>query len=407
MNTELLSRALRHQADEYVPGEGTLPGVLQRSRQRRARRRLAAAGGVAATVGGVAAFVSSGMFASHPVTGPAATDAPLTVAVLNNAPIAARSWAAQTSLGTRLFVWGGQTASLPENATPDSASAFLDDGALYDPARNAWTVTPTSELSPRSHAVAIWTGSEVLVAGGRDERHTVASAALFNPATNRWHSLPDSPNCPLFGEVAGGTVVTLGRCNAEGSDTSLFDISSRTWTSGVESPLGIPQQLVPIEETLYAVDEDGDIAAWTNGRWSTVPSISSSAEEPPLLGAVDGQLTAVLRTSTSTGDHGDVYVLNQSHWDHVSTLGVAPSSTSPLPASVASGMIWASDVGICRWDGQQSDCVTGSDSSTLPASETAFVAAEGRIYLWGGEVVPAGGGMAHPTSGGIEIFMHP
>ena len=62
-----------------------------------------------------------------------------------------------------MIVWGG-----------NDGESDLDTGGRYDPASDTWTATNADETAPtarRSHT-AVWTGTEMIVWGGRSEEHT-------------------------------------------------------------------------------------------------------------------------------------------------------------------------------------------------------------------------------------------
>ena len=73
-----------------------------------------------------------------------------------------------------------------------------------------WSALPASPLSPREAALGLWTGREVLLIGGSDappcpasascveDRTPLVDGAAFDPATNRWRTIADSP-VPLVG----------------------------------------------------------------------------------------------------------------------------------------------------------------------------------------------------------------
>ena len=80
--------------------------------------------------------------------------------------------------GDRVIVWGGTDIGVRETEA-------VTGGALYDPAADAWTpMVSAGAPSPRERAAAIWTGSELIVWGGRDlgsgQRH---DGARFTPAS--------------------------------------------------------------------------------------------------------------------------------------------------------------------------------------------------------------------------------
>jgi len=137
-----------------------------------------------------------------------------------------RQRAAAAWTGSKLFIWGGQN---PQGA--------LDDGALYDPKTDTWTMLPTTNapsarvdavaiamkndkvlvwgggpdnnnmglntgklydlitsawldvaVAPigRRNPIAIWTGSKVLLWGGTSGGAAIAGGAMYEPITNKW-----------------------------------------------------------------------------------------------------------------------------------------------------------------------------------------------------------------------------
>ena len=78
--------------------------------------------------------------------------------------------------GTRLIVWGGK-----------AGNGALGTGASYDPVGNTWTALPTTLApSPRWGHVAFWTGREMLVFGGEDAGGALSTGAAYDPGANRW-----------------------------------------------------------------------------------------------------------------------------------------------------------------------------------------------------------------------------
>jgi N-acetylneuraminic acid mutarotase len=87
-----------------------------------------------------------------------------------------------------LFVWSGQASS--------NDSQLDDAGAMYDPTTNTWATLPSSPLTERVGATAVWTGQQVLVFGGRVSGTTLQLAsdnASYDPSTRAWALLPTAP----------------------------------------------------------------------------------------------------------------------------------------------------------------------------------------------------------------------
>ena len=81
--------------------------------------------------------------------------------------------------GSQLIVWGGR-----------SGSSFYNNGGIYDPAADTWTgVSKTDAPSSRSGHVAVWTGSEMVIYGGEDSSGALATGGAYDPASNTWRSL--------------------------------------------------------------------------------------------------------------------------------------------------------------------------------------------------------------------------
>jgi hypothetical protein len=122
--------------------------------------------------------------------------------------------------GHQVIMWGGGCCG--------GANA---DGAAYTPAASTWRELPPSPL-PARYATGVWTGSEVIIAGGSRPMRIAAGfpgafadAAAYNPTTHTWRTLPPMPQ-PRFGATAvwdgtealflGGTLANGHRPTASG-----------------------------------------------------------------------------------------------------------------------------------------------------------------------------------------------
>ena len=98
---------------------------------------------------------------------------------LTNAP-SGRWGHAAVWTGREMIVWGGRRSFAPgENK---------NDGALYDPATDAWRpMSREGAPAPRSQMAAVWTGEELLVWGGwTDGGACPSSGGSYNPRTDKW-----------------------------------------------------------------------------------------------------------------------------------------------------------------------------------------------------------------------------
>ena len=118
------------------------------------------------------------------------------------APIDARTNAVALWTGTEVLIWGGRTDEV------------LADGAAYNPATQTWRVLAPSPLSARSNAAAAWTGSEMVVLGGLDDaRREVSGGGAYDPATDSWRELNGFAGATDFSSVAvwtGSEIIVVG-----------------------------------------------------------------------------------------------------------------------------------------------------------------------------------------------------
>ena len=144
-------------------------------------------------------------------------------------------------------MWGGLEAG------PLHTSAFIPDGALYDPAQRRWTKIPAAPLPALGSAQAVWVNGTVLVIGqSPGDRPITAYAAEFDPKTDTWLRLPDLPvvrgNQRLQVKVASsGTdayVISYNSSQVSGKNAGFtFNVDSfelpagsHTWQPLVGSP---------------------------------------------------------------------------------------------------------------------------------------------------------------------------
>jgi hypothetical protein len=129
---------------------------------------------------------------------------------------------------------------------------MLNDGALYDPAQDAWT--PLADLDapePRMLAASAWDGRRFFVWGGLSESGApLGSGGFYTPSTGRWSpATPAGAPAPRFGHsivaTGAGFLVWGGDDGslAAFSDGGLSDPDTGLWTplsdlGGVAAPTG-------------------------------------------------------------------------------------------------------------------------------------------------------------------------
>jgi hypothetical protein len=101
----------------------------------------------------------------------------------------ARSHHVAVWTGTQMFVWGGK----------DASGSPLTTGGLYDPAKKTWTPTSAPTGAARYDATAVWDDADklVLIWGGRTAPNSYLGDGLaYDPAKDTWSALCPSGTAP-------------------------------------------------------------------------------------------------------------------------------------------------------------------------------------------------------------------
>ena len=98
---------------------------------------------------------------------------PWTATTTSNAP-SARTGHTAVWTGSEMIVWGGRTGN------------FFKSGGRYDPTTDSWTATSLDNApTGSSSSTAVWTGSEMIVWGGNAE----TSGGRYNPSADSWTAI--------------------------------------------------------------------------------------------------------------------------------------------------------------------------------------------------------------------------
>jgi N-acetylneuraminic acid mutarotase len=132
-----------------------------------------------------------------------------------------------------MIVWGGATAAAQTSNT--------NSGAMYDPAAFEWTDTSVVNVpSPRRDHTAVWTGSEMLVWGGRhgSANGALATGGRFDPATNTWQPIAtaDAPEARYQHTAVwtGSEMIVWGGVASTGlpiKSGASYDPATDSWTT--------------------------------------------------------------------------------------------------------------------------------------------------------------------------------
>ena len=102
-------------------------------------------------------------------------------------PLSRRFGATGIWTGTEAIIWGGGAA-----LTSNSAQTY-SDGAGWNPESNTWRSIAESPLQSRRMHVAGWTGTEMLVWGGDDAGESLNDGAAYDPTSDSWRPIAQSP----------------------------------------------------------------------------------------------------------------------------------------------------------------------------------------------------------------------
>jgi N-acetylneuraminic acid mutarotase len=140
--------------------------------------------------------------------------------------------------GSEMIVWGGRTPVIDAGA--------MNSGGVYDPVTNTWRpVSTLNAPSPRAFHTAIWTGNLLIVWGGQDgHTHDIGGGGIYDPGTDTWvrtssvgePSARDSHTAVWTGSrmIVWGGFGTMGTVRTGG----VFDPDTNAWkpTSTTASP---------------------------------------------------------------------------------------------------------------------------------------------------------------------------
>jgi len=239
--------------------------------------------------------------------------------------------------GEELLLWGGHSGSIISNDAASLGQSQADGvGLRLDSLRSPevaeeWSALAPSPLSAREEHVAVWTGTEMIVWGGRfqpggavtegedggvfvtETSSDVGLAGLrdgaaYNPTTDSWRPIPDAPFGGVYKHRAvwtGTEMVVVGPSPTSGSfDAAAFDPVSDSWrrleAPEISSGAGITEFIATDDRLLLfagsPVDDTADTTVFafdtSAEQWTT---LSTLADVPRVTGAVviDGSVRAV------------------------------------------------------------------------------------------------------------------
>jgi hypothetical protein len=146
-------------------------------------------------------------------------------------PIDGRTEFGMVWTGREAVIWGGYESSPKKSVF---IAAAPRGGAAYDPATDRWRIVPDAPIPGRGSAVMAWTGTEVLVFGGRIGEQARLDGAAWNPVSGRWRTIAEAP----FGGAEPVGAWLDGRLYVVTSDAAAFyDPATDRWTLLPAAPI--------------------------------------------------------------------------------------------------------------------------------------------------------------------------
>jgi len=163
------------------------------------------------------------------------------VDAFNHRVLSYGTWFSAASMATAR---SGHTASLLSNGKVVVAGGFSGPGStlasaeLYDPATNAWSAAASMATARGGHTATLLSNGKLLVVGGWNNLALLASAELYDPATNAWSAASNMATA-RSGHTAtllsNGKVLVAGGWNGGVplASAELFDPATNTWSAAV------------------------------------------------------------------------------------------------------------------------------------------------------------------------------
>ncbi len=305
--------------------------------------------------------------------------------------------------GTHMLIWGGYYYG--------SSSVYLDNGGRYDPTIDAWLPTSTINApSGRFSHEAVWTGSRMIVWGGRGAGQ-VDTGGQYDPVGDVWTptTVQGAPG-PAQEHTAvwtGSQMIVWGGSGGGMDRGGRYNPTTDSWTptSTGQAPVtgSRPRSIWTGNELILwgGTDPTSNIGARynpTSGSWATMSTtgVPTARVDHSVVWTGDEMIVWGGSPFVSTGGRYDPI---SDEWTATSTIG------APTPRSYHSA-VWTGDSMIV-WGGSGYDTGARYRPSTDDWTPISSVnAPAGRYYhstIWTGDEMIVWGGLTpsgHLNSGG-------
>lgn len=199
----------------------------------------------------------TGVVSHAPIMGCEVIEAGWTAVATEGAP-SPRALHSAVWTGSEMIVWGGKVTG---------PAPAVNDGARYDPNRDTWVpVSGTGAPAPRHSHSAVWTGSEMIVWGGYGASDYVTDGARYDPSRDTWTPISSvgAPQGRTFHATVwtGDEMVVWGGLQGTTvlADGARYDPNSDSWTAMTASG-ALPARLAPA-----AAWTGSEVVLWGGGN---------------------------------------------------------------------------------------------------------------------------------------------
>jgi len=206
-------------------------------------------------------------------------------------------------------------------------------------------------LSHRNSAQLMWTGEEMIVWGGKEDRDSVPyliDGASFDPETNQWRMI--SP-IPLGHQTGARAIWADGEMVVVSTDGTFgYNPKSDSWREIGNGllPSEFHDRILYFEGSIYVWDRSSEIHVMdlATGQWERLAAPPEGSTDPfsGVLRGVNGRVIAV--TLADSCDGKQFWVLDRDSWQPLRDASLATAeygdcSTSNQSASVSNDLfIW-------------------------------------------------------------------
>ncbi len=129
--------------------------------------------------------------------------------------------------GTKMIVWGGNEQDVGE----------VNSGASYEPVTDSWLTIAPAPIEERESHTAIWTGNEMIVWGGENDNYEfLQDGARYSPSSDSWVELNLGNSAPSerTGHTAvwtGSEMIVWGGKFPYLNTGGIYDLALNDWTA--------------------------------------------------------------------------------------------------------------------------------------------------------------------------------